>query len=74
MTETHSTLDRLEARIDYQAARLDALYLLLESLGVLTVDTGEAVLVEDAPLARDQREEPARRPVHRLRVGEATGV
>jgi hypothetical protein len=74
MTEMHSTLDRLEARIDYQAARIDALYLLLENLGVLTADTEEAVLFEDAPLARDEHAEPPRRSIRRLRVGEATGV
>jgi hypothetical protein len=79
MTEMYSTLDRLEARIEHQDARIDALYRLLETRGLLPVDAEEATLLEDipfedAPLCRERYGRPAGRPPHRLRVGEATGV
>jgi hypothetical protein len=50
MHEMHPTaLDRLEARIDQQAARIDELYRLLE-----------AAQVADSPLTREKDAEPAR--------------
>lgn len=82
MNEMHSTLDRLEARLDYQAARIDALYRALERHGVDVDDAvprGDA-LFDDAVEARDvgyarrpRRARPARRAT-RLRLGQGTGV
>jgi hypothetical protein len=83
MKEMQSTVGRMEARIDYQAARIDALYAILHAQGVLPCppDAGrggalfeELDDVEDAPLARDTQAWTSRRPPCRLRVGEATGV
>jgi hypothetical protein len=87
MTEMSSTIDRLEARLDYQAARIDALYALLQERGVLPrpADAGrgdalfdEVLELEDAPLERERRARPSRpsrtRPRTRLHVGTATGV
>jgi hypothetical protein len=68
MREMHSTLDRLEARLDYQAARIDALYRLLGTRGVLPAR------VEDEPLVREIHAAPARHAPIRLHVGDATGV
>ena len=60
MSELHSLLDRLEARLDHQAARIDALYRTLEENGLLAPaepDSAQEELfdellqVEDAPLA-----------------------
>lgn len=49
MEQKHpTTFDRLEARIDQQAARIDELYRLLESR------------IEDSPLTREKDAEPAR--------------
>jgi hypothetical protein len=49
MQERHpTTIDRLEARLDEQAARIDELYRLLESR------------IEDSPLTREKHAEPAR--------------
>ena len=82
MTEMHSTLDRLEARLDYQASRIDALYRALEAHGVRVDDVtpgGDAlfdalVRIEDAPLARSaRRTRPVRRGA-RLRLGQGGGV
>jgi len=82
MNEMHSTLDRLEAKIDCQTARIDALYALLQARGLLhvPVDAGkgdalfdEVAEIEDAPIAREMRARPERRRA-RFRVGEATGV
>ena len=57
MTDTHSTNDRLEARLDYQAARIDELYRLLEEHELLTPPAtdsddlfDELFDVEDSPL------------------------
>jgi hypothetical protein len=53
--DDHSALDRLEARLERQAARIDALYRALEARGILppeSEEAGEAVEVEDFPLAR----------------------
>jgi len=83
MNERHSSLDRLEARIEYQAARIDTLYAVLEARGILhrPMDTprGDALFdelegIEDAPLVRETRYRPTKRRVSRLRLGNATGV
>jgi hypothetical protein len=85
MTDIRSTtLDRLEARIDYQASRIDALYALLEERGLLPCPADadgsagalfdELVQIEDAPMAREKQVRPSRRSQTRLRVGSATGV
>ena len=61
MSEIHSLLDRLEARLDYQAARVDALYRILEENGLRSYPGDdpaqeelfdELLQVEDAPLVR----------------------
>jgi hypothetical protein len=73
----HTTLDRLEARIDHQAARIDEVFRLLKGRGLIErpadVPTDalcdELVQIEDSPLARERSPEPL--PLH---VGEATGV
>jgi hypothetical protein len=83
MYDTHTTIDRLEARIEHQAARIDALYLILEDRGILPrhPDAGksdafldEDVEFADAPSTRETRVRRARPPATRLRVGNATGV
>ena len=58
MNDTHSPNDRLEARLDYQAARIDELYRLLEEHELLAPPAtdsddlfDELVDVEDSPLA-----------------------
>jgi hypothetical protein len=71
----HTALDRLEARIDHQAARIDEVFRLLKARGLIEDPTDvpddalfdELVEVEDSPLAREKRAEP-------LHVGQATGV
>jgi hypothetical protein len=82
MTEMHSLLDRLEARIDQQAARIDALYRELETRGILpaAVDAppadpffDELVDLEDVPFTTDLAE-PQQPHATPLRVGDATGV
>jgi hypothetical protein len=78
MNETHATLDRLEKRIEDQAARIDALYRMLELRGTLpcTVDAGQGDAMFDEEL--DALDLPSwhetPRPTPRFRVGEATGV
>jgi uncharacterized coiled-coil protein SlyX len=72
-----TTLDRLEARIDHQAARIDELFRLLKARGLIQDPADvpsdalcdELVQFEDSPLARERNTEPT--PFH---VGEATGV
>jgi hypothetical protein len=80
MSDIHS---RLEARLDYQAARLDALFRMLETAGVFPRPArrgrddplfDELFQVEDSPLARKQCKAPTRRRASRLHVGNATGV
>ena len=86
MDEMHSALDRLEARLDHQAGRIDALYEMLEQRGVLPQGVaaleGETWFGADPEAdveARDpcsvwkRKSRPARRPT-RIRVGDATGV
>jgi hypothetical protein len=50
MNERNSALDRLEERIEQQAARIDDLYRLLE----------ERVPIADSPLTREKDADPAR--------------
>lgn len=83
MNETHVTLDRLEARLDAQEARIEALYGMLELRGLLPrpvgAGRGDALHDEDwespdlAP-ARQETRAPAKRRARRMRVGTATGV
>jgi hypothetical protein len=80
MTDRHASLERLETRIDYQAARIDALYRLLELHGIeRPVDASRCdalfdELDEDAPMTAEQFERATRPRATRLRVGTATGV
>jgi hypothetical protein len=82
MSEMQSTLDRLEARIEIQTARIDALYRLLERRGILprAVDSaGHDALFDEESEALDlscdwERPRPAGRRATRLHVGDATGV
>lgn len=77
-----TTLDRLEARIDYQATRIDALYELLRERGLLPLpgDAGrsdgvfeEPLEIAEAPLVREARA-TTWHSRSRLHVGTATGV
>jgi hypothetical protein len=83
MTRIPPSLDRLEARIDRQAARIDALYRTLEARGIIPgpADAGrgdaffdELVQIEDAPVVRERRARSVRRRAVRLHVGNSTGV
>jgi hypothetical protein len=83
MSEMQAPLDRLETRIENQAARIDALYRLLELHGILprAVDAGRGDALFDhesealgLSCGWDARRRPAGRPATRLRVGDATGV
>lgn len=84
MNEMHATLDRLETRIEDQAARIDALYGLLELRGILPrrVDVGRGdTLFDDESEGPDlscrwqERPQPtAHRAAPHFHVGEATGV
>jgi hypothetical protein len=81
MTTISPSLDRLEARIDHQATRIDALYRTLEERGIIPGPANgtdaffdELVQIEDAPVARERRAAPARRRAGRLRVGDSMGV
>jgi hypothetical protein len=83
MNEMQSALARLEGRLDYQASRLDALYRMLETAGVLPRPArhgradgffDELFQVEESPLAREHPKPPARRRKSKLHVGNATGV
>jgi hypothetical protein len=84
MDEMHSALDRLEARIDHQAGRIDALYEMLEQRSVFPRSAaalgGETWFgAEPDAEGRDlcsvwtRKSRPARRPT-RIHVGDATGV
>ncbi|MGZ4332788.1 MAG: hypothetical protein ACXVRV_01745 [Gaiellaceae bacterium] len=82
MNENQNTLDRLEARIEDQTARIDALYRLLELRGILPRATdacrGDA-LFDDESEGLDlsgwaAKPRPTRRRSTRLHVGTATGV
>lgn len=83
MNDTHANLDRLERRIEDQAARIDALYRLLELRGILPrggdAGMGDALFdgePEDLDLSRgwERKPRPKARRVARFHVGEATGV
>ena len=80
----HSALDRLEARIDHQTGRIDALYEMLEQRGMIPRSAatlrGDSWYGADPEAeARDlcsvwkRRSPPARRP-SRIHLGDATGV
>ena len=78
MNEMYSPLDRLEARVDRQAARIDTLYAILAARGLLArpldrLNGDELGEIEDAPIAREVQAPPQRRRAH-FRVGDATGV
>jgi hypothetical protein len=87
MDEMHSALDRLEARLDHQAGRIDALYEMLELRGVLPRSAAthngdewfgaEAEAQAEAPdlcSVWKRTSPPARRRPTRIHVGDATGV
>jgi hypothetical protein len=81
MNRSYPSLDRLEARLDQQAARLDALYRMLEEHGIVPAraDAGDAffdelVQIEDAPLARAPRSRPVKRRSTRSPVGHSSAV
>lgn len=83
MTRIYPSVDQLEARIDHQAARIDALYRMLRAAGVIPgpLEPGSRdaffdglIPCEDAPLTRDRDAQPATARTSRLHVGEATGV
>ena len=82
MNEMQATLDRLERRIEDQAARIDALYEQLERRGILSrrADAGRGdALFDDDPEDLDlpcgwEAGRPAARRAPRFHVGEATGV
>ena len=83
MDDTHVALDRLEARIEDQAARIDALYRLLELRGILPrgVGTGRGDALSDEGSEtvdfsggwEGKRRPAVDRRAH-FHVGEATGV
>jgi hypothetical protein len=83
MNETHTTLDRLERRIEDEAARIDALYGLLELRGILPRGSdarrGDALFDDeseelDLSCRWQGRSRPTARPMARFHVGNATGV
>lgn len=82
MNDITSALERLEARLDYQTTRIDALYALLVEGSILHHPShrgddelfDELIQIEDAPLARGTHASPERNPSEPLHVGDATGV
>jgi hypothetical protein len=83
MNEMQSSLERVEARLDRQSARIDALYRTLEERGIIPGprDVGardaffdELIQLEEAPPAHARRAAPRRRRATGLRVGASTGV
>lgn len=68
MNEMQDQLTRLEARIEHQTARIDALYQALEREGILPLE------VADVPFSRRSTKPPARRRTAGFRLGNATGV
>ena len=87
MDELHSALDRLEARLDQQAGRIDALYELLEQRGVLPrsgatlegegwLGAGLGAHADSPDLCSMSKRPspPARRRRTRIHLGDATGV
>jgi hypothetical protein len=87
MDEMHSALDRLEARLDHQAGRIDALYEMLEQRGVLPQSAatleGEECFGAEPDAHAESRDlcsvwkrtsPPARRRPTRIHLGDATGV
>jgi hypothetical protein len=73
MTRIYPSFDRLEARIDHQAARIDELYRLLEVRGIIPAPD-EPDRAEDAPVSRERLAGHPLRRATTLHVGEATGV
>ena len=82
MSEMQSVLDRLEARIDYQSARIDAIYRTLERHGMaprpLNARSGDAFAddlleLSHLPLTGSARRQPTRCRA-RFHIGDATGV
>jgi len=82
MREMGNTIDRLEARIDLQAARIDALYEILERNGISprpATGSGDAPSVEPvevrAARSNKRRKTPPRsRRAAGFHLGTATGV
>jgi hypothetical protein len=83
MSEMQDKLDFLEARIDHQAARIDALYRALEREGILprpvTGDRRETSPDETWEVARVASSQPGKKPARTRRaagfhLGTATGV
>lgn len=82
MSEMQSMLNRLEARLDYQSARIDAICRALEQRGISLrpLDVGSGGVLADLP--PEVSDEPSRgrvrrrptRPRARFHVGDATGV
>jgi hypothetical protein len=83
MSDLEDKIDRLEARIDHQAARIDALYRALEREGIFPrPETGmppdassadAAWEVADVPANRQRTPAPVRRAAG-FHLGTATGV
>jgi hypothetical protein len=82
MDETQARLDRLEARLEDQVARIDALYRLLEQRGLLPrgaeAGRGDALFDDESEVLDlsphpETRRHTARRAT-RFHVGTATGV
>jgi gamma-glutamyl:cysteine ligase YbdK (ATP-grasp superfamily) len=83
MVEPHSHLERLEARIDDQTARIDALYALLEAHGIVARPTAAGHNALSAEIVQNAHSmsgvkvhaRPARRPTRSgIHLGDATGV
>jgi len=83
MSYRQPRLERLEARLDREAARIDELYRLLEARGIRPQPAeermgdaifDEPVQIEGSPLPRRTGTRPVRRRTTRLHVGTATGV
>ena len=69
MDEMHAALDRLEAQIEDQTARIDALYALLELRGILPQPEAP-----DVSCGWDGQRRPTARRARHFHLGEATGV
>jgi hypothetical protein len=78
MDETQTTLDRLERRIEEQAARIDALQLILERNGIFPRPLCAARADEVWEIAKlpvpERKRSRIGRGAPRLRLGTATGV
>lgn len=78
MTDRYSRIDRLEARVDYQAAEIDALYHALERRGIITrpvdAETRDAPHQEARVIEQPRRVRPVARRAKGFHLGDATGV